>query len=304
MNFFLFVFLGVVSAFNSNILLNPREFVASVQNADPAIVNQLIDYAKALIADGETVRSQVIKADDDAAAAAAVSASNLEAASNHLADMQEIQQEKTDWLAAKTSELKEATEIWEAAIAHMKDSQAKFDQADETMITELARIAEEDQDLKEVRTLLTTLMPEFIERSLGRALLTTVDETIDPHSVQAVIDLVDDLLAAGQTEAKEYTRLRNEAKAVLDAAIIDHNNKETIHTHAVGAESVAQQMLAEANDNVSSAENAETLAKQDKVRKDDAAAEAESHRESEEKRINAEKADFEQIIDLLGNLLS
>merc|ERR1712087_1059285 len=278
--------------------------VASVQNADPAIVNQLIDYAKALIADGETVRSQVIKADDDAAAAAAVSASNLEAASNHLADMQEIQQEKTDWLAAKTSELKEATEIWEAAIAHMKDSQAKFDQADETMITELARIAEEDQDLKEVRTLLTTLMPEFIERSLGRALLTTVDETIDPHSVQAVIDLVDDLLAAGQTEAKEYTRLRNEAKAVLDAAIIDHNNKETIHTHAVGASTNTKDVAGDTPYDVAMRNGHSSVAKQDKVRKDDAAAEAESHRESEEKRINAEKADFEQIIDLLGNLLS
>jgi len=295
--------MGAVSAFNSNILLNPREFVASVQNADPKIVNQLITYAKQLIDEGEAVRAKVIEDDENAAAAAALSAEKLVAATKNLKDKRDIQTEKTNWLAAKQTELNEATEQWEAAIAHMKDSQAKFDQADETMKTELARIAQEDEDLKEVRGLLNTLMPEFIERSLGRNLLTTVDATIDPKGVQAVIDLVNDLLIAGQKEAEEFTRLRNEAKAVLDAAIVDHDNKEAIHTHAVGAESVAQQMLREANDEVAKAEAEETAAEQDKARKDKAAAEAKKHREDEEKRINGEKADFEEIIELLQKLL-
>merc|ERR1712025_465855 len=252
---------------------------------------------------GEDVRAKVIADDDNAAAAAAVSAANLVARTKTLGEARDVQTEKTKWLSVKQTELKEATEIWEAAIAHMKDSQAKFDQADETMKTELARIAQEVEDLKEVRTLLNTLMPEFIERSLGRNLLTTVDAAIDPKGVQDVIDLVNDLLIAGQKEADEFTRLRNEAKKVLDDAIADHNAKETIHTHAVGAESVAQQMLREANDAVAEAEDKETEAKQDKARKDLAATEAKKHREDEEKRINSEKADFEEIIDLLQKLL-
>merc|ERR1712228_1029318 len=180
------------------------------------------------------------------------------------------------------------------------ESQEKFDEAQATMTTELARIAKEDADLKNVKVLLEDLMPALIQNSYGRNLLS--EEEIDPTSLQNVIDLVASLLKQGELDAAAFTKARDDAQDVLTAAINDHNDKKAQHTHAVGAKQVATDLLNTATHEEAVARDVEAAALSMKNDKDEAAAAAEAHREAEETRIDDERADFEKVIELLGTL--
>lgn len=306
--FLSFVFIMSVSAFRTEsgitarFFSNPTAFVNSMVGADKKTINKLIKYAEGLIQEGEDVRAKVIQARDDADKAAAVAADVLDKANAFLAFAKKEEKEARDYLAFTTAKEAETRQIMDDAEAHKIDSQAKFDHAQKTMDTELARIAKEDADLKEVKALLEELMPVFIEKSLGRALLSEVDAEIDPKALQKIIDLVVKLIAAGEQDARDFTKARDDARDVLDAAIEDYKNKFSIHTHWFGAKSVATDELANKVAQTNKATEDKALAEADKASKDRSAAEAESHRVAEEQRIDDEKVLFEKVIDLLQEL--
>merc|ERR1712080_132382 len=92
------------------------------------------------------------------------------------------------------------------------------------------------------------------------------------------------------------------AQDVLNAAIEDHVNKKAEHTHAVGAKQVATDLLGVATHEEAAARDVEAAALTKKNDADAAAAAAEAHRDAEEARIDAEAADFNKVIELLGTL--
>merc|ERR1712228_1156457 len=211
----------------------------------------------------------------------------------HKADRQNILADKTNLEAETRVAMNDA---WAVQV----ESQGKFDEAQATMTTELARIAKEDADLKNVKVLLEDLMPALIQNSYGRNLLS--EEEIDPTSLQNVIDLVASLLKQGELDAAAFTKARDDAQEVLTAAINDHDEKKAEHTHAVGAKQVATDLLAVATHEEAVAKDVEAAALSKKNDADEFAAAAEAHRDSEETRIDDERADFEKVIELLGTL--
>lgn len=282
---------------------NPTAFVNSLATADQDTINKLIQYANELIVEGEGIRKDVIQARDEANKVAAAAGVKLNAANAFLTKAENEEQAARDDLRHKTTIEANAFKAMNAAEAHMKDSQQKLNRAQRTMDRELARIAEEHEDLEEVKELLDELMPVFIEKSLGRALLSEANSEIDPKSVQQVIQLVNQLMIAGQEEAKGYTKARDDAQDVLDAATQDYNNKYDFHTHALGAKSVAEEVLEQKVNQAKNALEARNDAQNNKNIKDGLAADAEAHRVAEEKRINEEKEMFEKVIQLLQKLL-
>lgn len=304
-----FVFILSVSSFRTEsgitarFFSNPTVFVNSMAGADQKTIKKLIAYANTLIDDGEDVRATVIQARDDAVAAdnAAIKALGKAAAFLEFAKTEE--QTARDVLATNTAKEASTRQDMDDAEDHRKDSQAKFDHAQQTMDIELARIANEDADLKEVKGLLEELMPVFIEKSLGRALLSEVDAEIDPKSLQKIIDLVVKLIAAGQQDARDFTKARDDARAVLDAAIADHKKKVSIHTHWLGAKSVAEDVLTEkiAQTKKATQDKADRTADQQSTAAN--AVDAEEHRVAEEQRIDEEKELFHKVIELLEKLL-
>jgi len=308
MNLFLFFTLATVSSFSIRsfdalqILKDPRIFVSSIANADPDVVAQLVSYARDLIAEGEDVRNSVIQARNNADAAAAQAAAELEEAISSLNEANEDRDHATANFEAKTAQ--EATDrvIMDAAYVHFLDSSEIFENAQQTMTTELARIAQEDTDLKSVQVLLSDLLPSLIQKSLGRKLLSQDELSVDPAALQKVIDLVVALIEQGQVDAAAFTKSRDDAQDVLTAAIDDHNTKKNIHTHSLGAKEVARVLLDAATAKAKNAFDAKTAADSNKTSKDQLAADAEAHRDAEEKRIDTEKADFEKIIELLSEL--
>lgn len=270
--------------------------------ADPKTIDRLIKYARHLITEGEDVRGKVIQARDDAVAENQAALAALKKASDFLVQSKKEEKQARDTLAFNTAKEASTRKDMDDAEVHRKKSQAKFDHAQATMVTELARIAKEDADLKEVKGLLEELMPVFIEKSLGRALLSEVDQEIDPKALQKIIDLVVKLIAAGQQDARDYTKKRDDARKVLDLAIEDHENKIKVHTHWLGAKSVAEDILEEKIAQTAKATHDKALAVAAQKSTAANAADAEKHRVSEEKRIDEERALFNKVISLLQGL--
>jgi hypothetical protein len=306
MNFFFLLTLALVSGFSikafepKQLLKDPRSFIAAIANASPEIVQQLSDYAQQLIDEGETCRNNAISARDAANVAAADAAAELTAATAaqvkalaHKTDRQNILSDKTTLEAETRVAMDDA---WTVQV----ESQQKFDEAQATMNTELARIAKEDADLKNVKVLLEELMPALIQQSFGRNLLS--EENVDPTALQNVIDLVASLLQQGELDAAAFTKARDDAQDVLTAAINDHDAKKAEHTHALGAKQVATDLLADATHEEAVAKDVEAAALSKKNDADEFATAAEAHRDSEEARIDNERADFEKVIELLGTL--
>lgn len=270
--------------------------------ADKNTIAKLIKYANDLITEGEDVRATVKKAKVDADKAAAAAAKVVAEAENFLEFARNEEQEARDYLALTTAKEAETREIMDDAEAHKIDSQAKFDKAQATMDTELTRIAVEDADLKEVQDLLQELMPVFIEKSLGRSLLSEVDAEVDPKALQQIINLVADLIAAGEQDANDFIAARDHARDVLTAAIAAYKKAFSTHTHWFGAKSVATDVLTEKTAQTAKAMQDLHDAEADKASKDVAAADAETERVAEEKRIDEERKLFEKVIALLEEL--
>lgn len=304
-----FVFILSVSSFRTEsgitarFFSNPTAFVNSMAGADKKTVEKLISYANNLIAEGEDVRAEVIAARDDADAKNKAAITALGKANAFLTLAKEQEQTARDTLAFNTAKEASTRQEMDDAETHRKESQAKFNHAQATMDTELARIASEDADLKEVKELLEELMPVFIEKSLGRALLSEVDAEIDPKALQKIIDLVVKLIAAGEQDARDFTKARDDARHVLDLAIEDHENKIKVHTHWLGAKSVAEDVLADKIAQRTKANDDQIKATAHQKSMEQNAADAEQHRVAEEKRIDEEKALFHKVIALLEELL-
>jgi len=309
MNYFFFLTVAIVSAFSirsyqpKHLLKDPRALVAAIANADPLVVQELVGFAQQLIADGEIARKTAIDNRNEANAAAAKAQDELDAATSVMDSALAKKTEAQGILAEKTEAESSTRSLMDAALAVQKAAQQKFDEAQDTMETELKRIESEDGDLKNVKTLLQDLMPALIQGSVkSRALLSAEDESVDPAALQGVIDLVTDLLAEGEKEAAHFTALRDTAQNELTAAIADHDQKQTDHTHALGAKSVATDHLNEFTEehNIAVAAHDKAVAKKEDA--DFNAMSKEDIRFSEEARIDNERADFEKVIQLLGTL--
>merc|ERR1711994_174090 len=244
-------------------------------------MGELVGFAQQLMGDGEIARKTAIDNRNEANAAAAKAQDELDAATSVMDSALAKKTEAQGILAEKTEAESSTRSLMDAALAVQKAAQQKFDEAQDTMETELKRIESEDGDLKNVKTLLQDLMPALIQGSVkSRALLSAEDEK----------------------EAAHFTALRDTAQNELTAAIADHDQKQTDHTHALGAKSVATDHLNEFTEehNIAVAAHDKAVAKKEDA--DFNAMSKEDIRFSEEARIDNERADFEKVIQLLGTL--
>jgi len=314
MNFFIFIALIAVSnASLMPILKNPKEFIASMVDANPATLNKMKEMVKDLIEAGEAERVVVIDAhnaatdrfntatEDQAAAEAAknIAGGNKQRALNEKNALAEIE-------ATAKAKKDDAANTLAAATSHaesMKDIRT----------AEVIRLDAEKALMEQVLVKLETLLPgvDLLEGKLtvvdfivGRRLLATSQEMADRDAVQRVVDKVNLLVGTGEMERKHAIRNDEEAAAALVVATDAHSVAVEEHQHAAGQLGAAEGKLA-------------TLTGIFKVKcqeKDDADAELadatadlatkKATRESEEARLNSEKATLEQVDGLLDNLLA
>jgi len=314
MNFFIFIALIAVSnAALMPILKNPKEFIASMVDANPATLNKMKEMVADLIAAGEAERVVVIDAHNAAISRfdTATEEEELATEAKNVAggNKQRALNKKNEKAAIeKTAKAKkdDALNTLNAATAHaesMKDIRT----------AEIIRLDAEKALMEQVLVKLETLLPgvDLLEGKLtvvdfivGRRLLATSQEMADRDAVQRVVDKINLLVGTGEMERKHAIRNDEEAAAALVVATEAHNEAVEEHQHAAGELGAAEADLARLSGifRVKCQEKDDADAELADATKDLAA--KKENRESEEARLNSEKATLEEVDGLLDNLLA
>lgn len=222
--------------------LDPVAFAQSFENASPEAVRSVISMINDLIAEGAGKKSDLIQAHDDAVAAEADAASALAVALDELELATGNRIEGDDRVTAAKGTVQQKQSAEATATKIKTDRAADLASAQDWMDTEVARVDGEKTALEEVLQILGDL-PE------GRRLLSTYGSLVpvamvaaaaksDPAAVQEVVDLVNDLIAAGEGIRAKVTEARDDAQAASD-------NANTEWKWAVARTVQAQDALAE-----------------------------------------------------------
>lgn len=222
--------------------LDPVAFAQSFENASPEAVRSVISMINDLISEGAGKKSDLIQAHADAVAAEDAAASALDIALDELelATGNRIEGDDRVTAANRTLQQKKSAE---ATATNIKSARAAdLASAQDWMDTEVARVDGEKAALEEVLQILGDL-PE------GRRLLSTYGSLVpvamvataaksDPAAVKEVVDLVNDLITAGEGIRAKVTEARDDAKDASD-------NANTEWKWAVARTVQAQDALAE-----------------------------------------------------------
>jgi len=224
------------------IYLDPVAFAQSFENASPEAVRSVISMINDLIAEGAGKKSDLIQAHDDAVAAEADAASALAVALDELELATGNRIEGDDRVTAAKGTVNQKQSAEATATKIKTDRAADLASAQDWMDTEVTRVDGEKTALEEVIQILGDL-PE------GRRLLSTYGSLVpvamvataaksDPAAVQEVVDLVNDLIAAGEGIRAKVTEARDDAQDASD-------NANTEWKWAVARTVQAQDALAE-----------------------------------------------------------
>jgi len=202
--------------------LDPVAFAQSFENANPDAVRSVISMVEDLIAVGEGKKNDYIKAEKDAVAAKDQAAAAEEEALHQLEGATGLRIAGDKKVSAAENTLGARKGAESTAVTDKNNAIAEFDEADSWMDKEVARVNREKIALEEVIQILGDL-PE------GRRLLSTFGSLIpmgmianadksDPDAVQEVVELVNDLIDAGEAVRVGVTSARDLASDNLEEA--------------------------------------------------------------------------------------
>lgn len=293
------------------IFKDPKAFVSSLNKIDQDTINSMISTVNKLIDDGEAERA-TIQAHRDAAEDDynTKEQARLDAAAAH--------QDATDALAAGEETLAAQIIDRDEAKVTYEDSKlalnnAKVDEAAalEEKNLQSDRIDREADTLNEVRQLIADISAEagkaLAEMNKGRNLLAVDYKALasaDPSSIDEVIDLIDELLAAGETERAQYVDAWADANQKLVNAQAVFDADESAYKVEVGK--VDRQIITNGELSTDLAAKLDEVNAASAIRNDafDELGRQDKHLSDESARLDSEKASCEEIIGLLEDLLA
>jgi len=300
---FCFIYLFAVSISGNPlapIFQDPAAFVSSFANADPEVVNKMIDMVHGLEVDGENDRAAVIddasnklsvsqERDNDLSAAIGV----LDNAQASLASAVGVKNELTTREAVEKGTL-------DLAKSNMDASQVDADKKKASMEDITARVAHEKEGFQDILHLLDQVVVPAEFLTTGRKILSLTDA--DPDAVAAVKKQVVALDKAADEEAATSIELNTVAQDKLTADIATYEEALSVHTATAG---LLQSSIIDVADKTQVRNDAQ-------VEKDEAAkaasiaaansADAANFRDAEIERINSEAATLKEVLALLLNL--
>lgn len=292
------------------IFKDPKAFVSSLNKIDEDTINSMISTVKQLIADGETERAGIQAARDNAFADYTTKEdSRLAAAAAHGAAVALLDSGEAD-LAEKITD-RDAADVTQKASKEVLNN-ATVDEAAALAEKDLqgARIDREAATLNEVRQLIADISAEagkaLAEINKGRNLLAVDYKALasaDPTSIDEVIDLIDELLSAGETERATYVDAWAAANQALVTAQADFDadyNDFEIHVGKVDRQIIENAKFSADVDTKLKEVNTATAIRNSAF---DELGRQDQHLADETIRLDSEKTTCEEIIDLLEDLL-
>jgi len=226
----------------NEVIKDPVAFAQSFAKATPEQINEVKKIINGLISDGQTKKNNLIQdhADSEkllqqAKDELAVAFDNFEAARGErkLAD---IEVSRLDGVyTTRTKEESQALGIKNIAFDKLQDAIAWYNTENgrtyaenrilEDVINILLGLKQPDQELLSRSSQLAPIVPALIE-----------SVRVNPQSVDKVVDMVKDLIAANDAALAK-------AKSEMDSAQLDYNNKNEAWNNAVQATINAQEAL-------------------------------------------------------------
>lgn len=287
---------------------NPKAFISSLSQIDEDQIKDMIVMVKKLIDDGEKERQIAIdseadgaadkdakvKAHDDAIAATAAARDALGEGQKQLATY--------EGLEVESNKIQTADEA--ARDITVTDRDAKKDQMDE----QNTRIDSESETFKEIEVLIKEISTKAeMEIKKGRNLLNVVDLKAlikaDPDSIQDVLDLITELLQAGETERDGYVKEWNDAVVAYESAegIYQESFKNwEISLGQIASQKTDNAALQKVVDDAKTDEDAKGES-QNAAR--DELARRQAHLKEENERLDGEKQSCQEIINLLEDMV-
>lgn len=212
--------------------MESASFLATMSNADPNIVNQMItligDLEKENQEDKETAEQTAVSSRQDADVKAQQHAdrtASLNAAQKAFVSATGLKNELTTLEATQRATLEQATDALSAA-------QTDADKKAHSLQQISDRVANEKKAFAEVLELLDeVIVPESLV-TLKRSLLSF--DNANPDAVEAVKNQVIALGKAADQEVADATALSKAAQVVLDAAQSDYDVALAAHTETSG----------------------------------------------------------------------
>jgi len=293
------------------IFKDPKAFVSSLNKIDEDSINKMIDTVNKLIDDGETERGtvQAVRdaAEDDYNAK---EQARLDAASAHANATTLLSQGEEVLVEQKVAQA-DAQATYDASLLALNNATVDEAAALEEKNLQSARIDREKATLNEVRELIADISAEagkaLAEMNKGRNLLAVDYKALasaDPSSIDEVIDLIDELLSAGETERATYVDAWADANQILVAAQAAHDSDE--HTLKIAIGVVDRQIITNQELAADVASKLEEVNTASLIRNEafNELGRQDNHLFAESTRLDSEKETCEQIIELLQDLVA
>jgi len=301
---------------HQSLFKNPKAFLSSLSQIDEDKINEMITMINKLISDGEDQRQAAIDSEASAQSDTEGKTDALVAAQGNVATAQGALDAARDELSQFISEEEEAKNIHDAAILKKATAKTDRDAKAKTSEDQGARIDEEKGTFEEIKSLIATISAgeaSDLEIKNVRKLLNFVDYKYlvdaDPQSLEAVVDLIDQLIEDGETERNGYINDFNQAESAFTDASAEADQTQIDWETAIGK--VTRQEITIGGDAettgleqlLSAAQAAEDSAATDLNAARAELSKQQENLAAENARIDGEKQACEDIIDLLRGLL-
>jgi hypothetical protein len=305
MNFLFFISLFAVTVSSnplSPLFADPKAFVASLQNADPEIINKMLGLVVSLEEEGQATLLSLQTTAKDLRATATQKAADLNAATEVLSGAQGALATAT----GKKNELTSAEAVEKAAldkaISERDASQADADTKAATKASVTARTTHEVEGFNEVLNLLDDVVVEdeyYVQT--GRSLLDAANA--DPDAIDRIKQKIQDLIDASGAEAQAADDADAAAAADLAAKLDTHEGALAKHTATAGQLQSAIIDVEDKTDARNAAKTKQTEADRISYAANVDADDAESFLASEDVRIADEADTLAEVKSLLTALL-
>jgi hypothetical protein len=305
MNFLFFISLFAVTVSSnplSPLFADPKAFVASLQNADPEIINKMLGLVVSLEEEGQTTLATLEETASKLRATATQKAADLNAATEVLSGAQGALATATGHKNELTSAEAVEKAALDKAISERDASQADADTKAATKASVTARTTHEVEGFNEVLNLLDDVVVEdeyYVQT--GRSLLDAANA--DPDAIDRIKQKIQDLIDASDAEAQAADEADAAAAADLAAKLDVHEAALAKHTATAGQ---LQSAIIDVDDKTSARDAAKT--KQTEADRISFAAnvdatDAEDFLASDSKRIASEAKTLAEVKVLLSALL-
>jgi len=307
MLFLVYLSLVTVTAIPLDHALN-KGLLQSFTDANPKVVKDLKDYVVGLIEDGRSdiasytsIRDNAQEVFENRTISRKDAKKELDNAAAHHADTIKIEN-------AAIAHEEETKEDRAAKLKIKNDKKAVLDTATETDRVQQIRLNKEKALFEKVKGLLNGIKAESrrlldAESDIAPILaLINVGANADPEQVKQANELLDQLIAEGETERQSYIDALAKAQAEFDEASDIHASATAVHVKAMGAleRAIDARIAAKAELDFRTDAHSKAVERFEEAEQD--LKTKQNTLDTESARIQGEELDLNRIMDLLNKL--